>query len=390
MFNLQKRCYAVGFAVCLSVVAKATDRHEQLAWNISGVISFTQDGFLKAGAVPTLQDDLEFYYSPEERALGVLWAAQYLPKTEESRREDYAEQTLEESFSILGLTVRDEGEGYLEVVRTRRTMRGPLLGVTLLLKGDWPHLKVQGDAHESLLQNCYYGGSRADLSMSAKHFPVAFSMRVLDKLRNIEGKGLNYGDVGFDSAYCVGLLRDLLTFSLTRTRILAGVSSELVIYKVAEIKNMMRHLMSYMKGSMSADDFANFCGGRYSGSGVSKFEQGLYAGLEVTKTVPIMEEKDERVITEVWEVVERGIKEGSLPVEEIKSWGRKLDDLFEKLGRKAGVDIPKGEYGPQFGAWLDYMTNGRGVYRILSSANERALRRKSEGPGAIKPFLRRR
>ncbi len=373
MFNVQKRFYAVVFAACWAVVATATDRYEQLADNVSSVIAFTQDGFLGNAAMAMAKDHRTFHFSPEDKALGVLWAAQYMPKTKESRREGYNKKTLAESFGTLGLDVKDEGDGYLRVrvVRPHEAVSDNLLGVTLLLNGDWPHLKDQSSAHRSLLENCRYsGGSQADVSMSAKHFPVAFSMRELDKLKDL-GSSLDYGS-DFDSAYCVGLLRDLLTFSLTRTKVLAGVSKERVVYKVEEIKVMMRKLMSYMKGSISEGEFVDFCGERFVSVGLSAFEKGLYAGLEMIDTAPIMEEKDERVITEVWEVVERGIKEG-LPVEDIKSWGRKLDDLFEKLGKKAGVDIPKGVYGPQFGAWLDYMANGKGLYRILPQEKERAL-----------------
>ncbi len=390
MFNVQKRCYAVIFAVCWAVVAKAADRYKQLADNVASAIIYTTDGIPDAAVFTMNKKEKIFHFSPEEKALGVLWSAQYMPKTEGSRREKYGEDTLDKSFRSLKIEVKDEGDGYLRVgaVRLHGAVSDNLLGVTLLLNGDWPHLKVQRGAHESFLENCdYSGGSQADVSMSAKHFPVAFSMRELDKLVDLGGS-LDYG-ADFDSAYCVGLLRDLLTFSLTRTKVLAGVSKERVVYKVEEIKVMMRKLMSYMKGSISEGEFVDFCGERFVSVGLSAFEKGLYAGLEMIDTAPIMEEKDERVITEVWEVVERGIKEG-LPVEDIKSWGRKLDDLFEKLGKKAGVDIPKGVYGPQFGAWLDYMANGKGLYRILSPEKERALLSKLEDSSAgKKTFIRR-
>ncbi len=344
--------------------ARAPEDERERVRTICGLIQsallHTQDGFLQG--VKSQHEHITNVFQSDERGVNLLWSAQYVPKKTVSRVSGfYQKESLAESLKHLGVQFVNLGEGYLELA-------DPLLGVSLLLSFDWPHLDRVIQAHIALMEALSEEGpskvaSRKD--RDHRHFPAPLAMVHMDKMTN-EGGKVNYGVAEHDGGYCVGMLRDLLTFSLTRTRILEGLSEDTVEYRVEEIKVMMRKLMSYMKGSISDDDFASFCGKGYESSETSKFEKALYAGLEIAEVGTIMTAEDEKIITDVWALIEQAVKtRRGIPVAEIKSWGRKLDDLFGRLGVKVGLEIPSGVYGPQFGVWADYTVNSTGVYYFV-------------------------
>ncbi len=371
MLRKLKGCVAVAAIASFFVTAEAAqvDTWEDNCKELRVALFYMEDGL--AELVGDQSDSL----GPNLGKINALWAALYMPKTAETRSVEriltYSKESLTESLKHLGVRFVDRGEGYLELA-------DPLLGVSLLLSFDWPHLNRVIQAHTDLLDALSEGGSSKVVSRKDRdhrHFPAPLAMVHMDKMTNKGGK-VNYGVAEHDGGYCVGMLRDLLTFSLTRTRILEGLSEDTVEYRVEEIKVMMRKLMSYMKGSISDDDFASFCGKGYESSETSKFEKALYAGLEIAEVGTIMTAEDEKIITDVWALIEQAVKtRRGIPVAEIKSWGRKLDDLFGRLGAKVGLEIPSGVYGPQFGVWADYTANSTGVYYFVSKSHKPFIKR---------------
>ncbi len=391
MFKVLTRIVAVALVTSTLFSAETVTwpeltRTDRLCQYLNYRITDVKDGFIETlGMQASFPSHLKI--TPREvEAVSRLWAALYMPKTGESRTEGaYPSDSVAKSLDYLGIHFVDRGEGYLE-------LDDPLLGVNLLLSFDWPHLNRVMREHIDLLDLvCSNTPSKvvSRKDRDHRHFPVPLAMVHMDKMTNTGGK-VNYGVAEHDGGYCVGMLRDLLTFSLTRTRILEGVSADAVEYRVEEIKSMMRSLMSYMKGSISDDDFADFCGKKCDSSETSKFEKALYAGLEIAEVGAIMTAEDEKIITDVWALIEKAVKtRAGIPVAEIIAWGRKLDDLFGRLGAKVGLEIPSGVYGPQFGVWADYTANGKGVYYFVPRPSSMQLSGTVKKQAKPEPSLRK-
>ncbi len=327
-------------------------RKEDLHAAIKMGIEMGSESFVDLG-MSSIQEALtrgKARYTEDEARSPYVWMMLYADIPAESKKHE-----IEEAMHV---HLRDAGDGVLQ-------LEPPFLGLSLILKEALPQLQRNAGIHTAYLEPFEVARQKPKKHIKDRNnkfaWPLAWSMLVMDDFKTA-GRSVNYGTDEFNTAYCVKLLRDLLTMSVTGTRILKSIPSSQVDYNPAEIKNMAQKLMSCMTGRITEDDFCEFCAKKLDSGQLRPFEKALYASLEASTVEAIMTEADSEVIQDFWKFVDSAQAQNKVSVEEIKRKSAAIDTLFVNLGQRAGVPIEKGVYAAQVSVWTDYTANCRAVY----------------------------